>query len=120
MLEHAAWGRVGQAQATFTQRGREGVGLGVESGCRMVIQEPTGAQIGGHPLQRVMLPPVGQLLGVAVPGRIVSGGVGTHPVGHRFHQRRASLAGRLQRPAGYRERRQHVVAVHLDPLNTET
>ncbi len=120
MVEQALRRRIGQVQATLPHGGRERVGFPVQGGGRVVVQDATAAQVGRHPLDRVAAAPVREFLRLAVTGRIVGGGVRTHPVGHRLHQGRSSPAGRLQRPACHGQGRQHVVAVHLDSRDAES
>ena len=82
-------------------------------GEELVVGRAVPAQVGLDPLDRVLQPPVLQLVGQPVLGRVVGGGVGAHPVGVGLDQRRpVARPGPLQGGGGHRVHGEHVVAVH--------
>ena len=71
-----------------------------------------GREVRAHPQQRILGPPLGNLVVGAVAGGVVGVGVGLHAVGVGLDQQRAgSVAGPVDGPVEHREQRDEVVAV---------
>src|SRR5580692_2128147 len=97
---------------------RRGSRAGPRTRGRTGTAGPDRAAPGRRPA--VAPPPGLELAREPVPGGVVGGGVGAHPVGERLDQHRAlALAGGAQRVLGHGIAGQHVVAVDLDAGEAE-
>ncbi len=112
VVEDAHRLRVGQRLAALTQVVAELVGLGLEVREVLVVDEAVAAHVDLEAGDRVLELPVLEVVAHPVAGRVVGGGVRTHPVGVRLDEGRAlAVAGALQRRLRHGVRREDVVAV---------
>ena len=96
--EHVERLRVRQRLAALAQVVAELVGLLLDAGDEVVVDQAVAAQVDLEPRDRVLELPVLDVVVEPVAGRVVGRGVGAHPVGVGLHERRAlAVAGALQR-----------------------
>ena len=90
--------RLRQGEAPAAQGGRQFGGLRLDSREEVVVRVTVPGEVGPDPLDRILQPPVLELVGQPVLGRIVRRGVRAHPIRVRLDQGRpVAGAGPLQR-----------------------
>ena len=120
VVEHVERLRVRQRLAALAQVVAELVGLLLDAGDEVVVDQAVAAQVDLEPRDRVLELPVLDVVVEPVAGRVVGRGVGTHPVGVGLDERRAlAVAGALQRGLRDDVRREDVVAVDADAGEAE-
>ena len=120
VVEHVERLRVGQRLAALAQVVAELVGLLLDAGDELVVDQAVAAEVDLEPGDRVLELPVLDVVVEPVAGRVVGRGVRTHPVGVGLDERRAlAVAGALQRGLRDGVRREDVVAVDADAGEAE-
>ena len=120
VVEHVHRLRVGQRLAALAQVVAELVGLLLDRGEELVVGQAVALEVDLDAGDRVLELPVLDVVGEPVAGRVVGGGVGTHPVRVGLDERRAlAVPGALERGLRDGVRREHVVAVDADAGEAE-
>src|SRR3954468_3023596 len=86
VVEHAGRLGVGHLERALPDTGGQLVALGVDAVEEVVVGDAAAGQVGLEPGDRVAQLPLLQLAGQPVPGGVVGGGVGAHPVGERLDE----------------------------------